>query len=339
MDDRIAHPSNERFIAPIPWILARSARLRARHGACSSPGVAFNPCPPHDHAMPQPRIVELLGVGSLVVLSACGETRSSDDFDHTAAASDARLVCDDGALELEASPEVDGEYVATIRDEAIVDWFASRAGARIEGHTPSGEVRSVDAALPSDVSITSKTDGARALVLRGLGASDDATRYSTPGAPGSSLAWTGNGMRLSLGNSEATDDGERVSYELGAWDFVACEAFADEPPAVPTTDRYCGDPIFAEGSTESGQPPRIVGFDAWYSTHAKVAQVIEKYGDHELTVEYLDYADEEAFTAAIEDVLRYGHTSICIDARSTELSQWGTPTAVRPIAVVKPEPR
>jgi hypothetical protein len=275
----------------------------------------------------------------LFALVGCAETTDSDTLDATADTKGALVACDDGALVLRASSERDGEFTVTIADASIVEALEARAGAAIEGRSSSGEPRTVEAALPAEAAFETLDDGTRTLVLRGLRASEGGSRYATSSLPGSSVAWVGRGMRLALGNASSTATDETIYYDLGAWDFASCEARADEPVVRSTTDRYCGDPIFDDGAAQAGEAPRIVGFDAWYSSHAKVAQAIEKYGDHALALEYLDGADEEKFMGEVDAILRYGHTSICFDARFTELSAWGTPTAVRPIAVVKPTPQ
>ena len=167
----------------------------------------------------------LLSAASLLVLTAlvgCAETPASESADYTETTSDALIVCNDGALALRKSKANDWEHVVTVYDEGVVDWFVAQSESTVEGRSSAGGTRLVTAELPWQATVETDEDGARTLVLRELRAYADGGRYSTSGPPGSSLAWSGDGMLLSIANAFMPNSKEVVDYEVGSWFFESC---------------------------------------------------------------------------------------------------------------------
>jgi hypothetical protein len=163
---------------------------------------------------------------SLLILSSlvgCDDAPSSESSDFTEATPDARITCNDGALVLHKSAENDWEFLATVTDQGVVDWFVAQSEGTVEGQSSAGGTRVVDAEFPWQVEIEAQEDGARHLVLGELRANASGERYQTSGPPGSTLEWVdGGGMRLSIANGFMPNSKEVVSYAVGDWTFESC---------------------------------------------------------------------------------------------------------------------
>jgi hypothetical protein len=165
---------------------------------------------------------------SLFVLSlslsllACELEPSSGSSDFTESTPDARITCNEGDLVLSKSESNDWEFLATVTDQGVVDWFVEQSERSVEGQSSAGGTRMVDADFPWQVEIEEQEDGSRHLVLRELRA--NASGYHTSGPPGSALEWVGGGgMRLSIANGFMPNSKEVVSYHVGDWTFESCQ--------------------------------------------------------------------------------------------------------------------
>ena len=163
----------------------------------------------------------LLSTFSLI---GCEPEPSSESSDFTESTPDARIACNEGDLVLSKSKSNDWEFIATVTDQGVVDWFVEQSERSVEGQSSAGGTRMVDADFPWQVEIEEQEDGTRHLVLRELRSNDSGERYQTSGPPGSSVEWIdGTGLRLSIRNGFMPNSKEVVSYHVGDWTFESCE--------------------------------------------------------------------------------------------------------------------
>ena len=114
---------------------------------------------------------------------------------------------------------------------------------------------------------------------------------------------------------------------------AASNAFAQ----VGTTDTYCGTPIISGPNDLDADAPFIGGIKVTSSTNRNVQQVIAKFGAHTLEFTYSDAPDLRRVASAVSAYFQNNHSAraVCVNGNAAELSQWGTPVVVLPLAVLR----
>ncbi|HEY3353217.1 MAG TPA: hypothetical protein VGQ83_08225 [Polyangia bacterium] len=125
--------------------------------------------------------------------------------------------CNGGALVLEKSPDNDYEYVATIHDAGVVDYFIAESE---KSYTQDGVT--VTKRFPWMVQVV-ETAGQKTLVIRDFHLYDGGAEYLTSGPPGTSLTKEGAGMRLSIKGGYMPSSHSVIYYTVGDWFFESCE--------------------------------------------------------------------------------------------------------------------
>jgi hypothetical protein len=205
-------------------------------------------------------VVSTLAVITASALVGCASEATSESSDFTATNQESAIVCNDGDLVLTKSKDNDWEFIATVTDQGVVDWFVAQSEGTVEGRSSAGNNLTVQADFPWQVTIEEQEDGTRHLVLGDLRSRDFGALYQTSGGPpGSSLEWVDNSaMRLSVGNGFLPNSKEVVTYELGSWTFETCEETGpapsdDEPGPAPSLAGVYDGPGGATLLVESGE--------------------------------------------------------------------------------------
>lgn len=127
----------------------------------------------------------------------------------------ATVSCDDNAIVVDAD-EQEGFFVATIRDQGVIDYFVSESQ---KTHTDQGWT--VEKEFPWYVEVVDGSEGRR-MIIRDFRWYADQSEYSTSD-PAATLAREGEGMRLTMRGMKLPSSHAAVRYEIGDWFFQSCE--------------------------------------------------------------------------------------------------------------------
>ena len=125
------------------------------------------------------------------------------------------LTCDGDALTLDADADHSDRFIATIKDQGIIDYLVSESKKTV---TEDGWTVTKD--FPWYVKLVDGPEG-RSLIIKDFHVTAQPDGYSTSD-PAASLEWVDSGMKLTMRGMVVPGSTKTVRYEIGNWTFQSC---------------------------------------------------------------------------------------------------------------------